>query len=357
MKSFENAVAEGVILGMGNPLLDISAVTSDEVLSKYGLEANNAVLAEEKHMPLYEELSGTDGVTYSAGGATQNSIRVAQWMLQTPGATSYFGSIGDDEYGKKMTTCCTDEDGVNVQYYVHPTAATGTCAVVITGNNRSLVANLSAANEYNMEKHLTLGEQWSVVEKASIYYIAGFFLTVSPESIIRVGKHAAETGSKIMCFNLSAPFLMQVPPFLAAMKQVLPYVDVCFGNETEAETLSQVMDYNTKDLTEIAIKLAQSDKVTPTPRTVVITHGSEPTIVVVADKMRVWSVDTYPITPIKKEAIVDTNGAGDAFVGGFISGLAKGKTIADCVATGSYSASVIIQQSGCTFPGKPTFSG
>jgi hypothetical protein len=29
-------------------------------------------------------------VEYIAGGATQNAIRVAQWMLQVPGAASYF---------------------------------------------------------------------------------------------------------------------------------------------------------------------------------------------------------------------------------------------------------------------------
>merc|ERR1719506_2506484 len=39
-------------------------------------------------MPLYEELQKKEGVEYIAGGAAQNSIRVAQWMLQIPGATS-----------------------------------------------------------------------------------------------------------------------------------------------------------------------------------------------------------------------------------------------------------------------------
>lgn len=44
------------LVGMGNPLLDISAEVPDSVLAKYGLEPNNAILAEEKHMPLYKEL-------------------------------------------------------------------------------------------------------------------------------------------------------------------------------------------------------------------------------------------------------------------------------------------------------------
>ncbi|KAK1311016.1 Adenosine kinase 1 [Acorus calamus] len=35
-------------------------------------------------------------------GATQISIRVAQWMLEAPGATSYMGCIGKDKYGEEM---------------------------------------------------------------------------------------------------------------------------------------------------------------------------------------------------------------------------------------------------------------
>ena len=33
-------------------------------------------------------------VEYIAGGAAQNAIRAAQWMLQIPKATGYIGCIG-----------------------------------------------------------------------------------------------------------------------------------------------------------------------------------------------------------------------------------------------------------------------
>lgn len=353
MGIIEQAVAEGVLLGMGNPLLDITATVGEDVLTKYGLEPNNAILAEDKHLPLYSELKDSGTADFSAGGATQNSIRVAQWMLQSPGATSYIGAVGDDDFGKKMTACCAD-DNVKTQYLVNPTVVTGTCAVLVNGTDRSLVANLSAANTYKVD-HLMEKEQWATVEKASLYYSAGFFLTVSPESMVAVGKHAVAEG-KTMMFNLSAPFLMQVPPFLQAMKDVLPYVDVCFGNESEAATLSEAMSWGTTNVVEIAKKLAQTEKVSARPRTVVFTQGADPTIVVIADSSRIWSVSEYPVIPIKSESIVDTNGAGDAFVGGFVAGMARGVTIADCVAHGNYAANVVIQRSGCTFPTKPSFT-
>lgn len=86
--TIEQAVAEGVILGMGNPLLDICASADPSILSKYDLLPNNAILAEDKHPPLYFELAALPDAIYIAGGATQNSIRIAQWMLQVSRATS-----------------------------------------------------------------------------------------------------------------------------------------------------------------------------------------------------------------------------------------------------------------------------
>jgi adenosine kinase len=132
--SIHRAIAEGVILGMGNPLLDISATVTPDVLVKYGLEANNAILAEEKQMPLYDELVTQYNAEFTAGGATQNSIRVAQWMMQVPNATSFIGAVGADDFAMTMTKC-SRKDGVNVQYLSTAEHPTGTCAVVITDKN------------------------------------------------------------------------------------------------------------------------------------------------------------------------------------------------------------------------------
>jgi adenosine kinase len=89
-------------MGMGNPLLDISNDVTKEILEKYDVKLDSAILAEEKHMPIYDELVKMDGVQYIAGGATQNSIRVAQWMIGEAGKTAYMGCIGKDEFGTQL---------------------------------------------------------------------------------------------------------------------------------------------------------------------------------------------------------------------------------------------------------------
>jgi adenosine kinase len=47
-----------------------------------------------------------------------------------------------------------------------------------------------------------------VIQAASIFYVTGFFLTVSCEAIDLLGKHCV-AARKTLCMNLSAPFLVQ----------------------------------------------------------------------------------------------------------------------------------------------------
>jgi adenosine kinase len=62
---------------------------------------------------LSQDLADKKDVLYIPGGATQNSVRVAQWILKTPGSTSYYGCIGKDDFGEKMQAYCK-RDGVDV---------------------------------------------------------------------------------------------------------------------------------------------------------------------------------------------------------------------------------------------------
>jgi len=337
------------VLGMGNPLLDISADADEALLEKYGLELGNAILAEDKHQPLFAEMVAKPDVKYIAGGATQNSIRVAQWMLQTPGGTAYMGCVGSDENGKKMEEACA-KDGVKTAYMVDASAPTGCCAVLVNKKERSLCTNLNAANNFKAE-HLKKPEVWSLAQAAGIIYSAGFFITVSPESMRLAAQEAADRGA-LYCLNLSAPFLMQVPPFRAVIAELLPKVDVLFGNETEAQTYADVEGWETKDVAFIATRLslvpsAKSGR----KRLVVITQGADPTVVAVNGH-----VTLHPIVQLPKEQLVDTNGAGDAYVGGFLAALSKKLPVTECCRAGAYAASVVVQHSGCTYPEKPEYS-
>jgi len=307
------------------------------------LKPGNAILAEPKHLPLYDEIKKNYAVEYIAGGAAQNSMRAAQWMLQTPKAVGYIGCVGDDENGKTLRKAA-ESDGLTCHYLIDKEKPTGTCAVLINSKERSLVANLGAAESYKMD-HFQSKEIQDIISKAKFYYCTGFFLTHSPHALVELGKHAA-SNNKTFAMNLSAPFLINY--FWDQMSSVLPYADIIFCNEDEAANLGTKLGWGT-DLPTIAAKLADFAKVNQQrKRTIVFTQGARQTIVFDNGKQ-----STFKPIPCKPEEIVDTNGAGDSFVGGFLCGLIQGKPIDDCVHYGHYCAWECIRRSGATYPPGP----
>ncbi|XP_069699814.1 uncharacterized protein Adk2 isoform X1 [Periplaneta americana] len=344
----EGDIREGLVVGMGNPLLDISAIVDAEFLAKYDMIPNNAILAEDKHKPLYDEMIEKYQVDYIPGGATQNSLRVAQWILKKPNVTVFMGCVGQDKYSKILETKARNE-GVNVQYQYTDRVPTGTCGVLITnnGNDRSLVASLAAANCFTID-HIRKPENRAYIENAKFFYISGFFLTVSPPTIMEVANHALKNDCPFM-MNLSAPFLSQF--FKEPMMQAMPYVDILFGNETEAAAFAKEQGFGTDDLMEIALKITQLPKKnTKRARIAIITHGQNP-VILAKDGI----VNEFAAIQLPPEKVVDTNGAGDAFVGGFLAQLVLGRPIETCIRCGIWAATEIIQRSGCTYEGEAMF--
>eukprot|EP00871_Galdieria_phlegrea_P004082 jgi/Galph1/4675/GphlegSOOS_G3393.1 len=359
----ERKITESIILGIGNPLLDISAnvgkwisklvYVEPELLEKYSLKPNNAILAEEQHTPLFEELKRYP-VEYIAGGDVLNSIRVAQWLLETTKSTTYFGAVGMDENSLKLQDCAV-EDGVEVRYDRKPGLPTGVCGVLVTSSGfcRSMVAHLGAASHYSHE-HLVRQEQWDLVTRAKIFYSSAFFFTVSPESLFELGKHACDN-QKTFCLNLAAPFLLENSKYFEMLRELLPYVDILFGNETEARTLSKVMNWHTDNLYSIAEYITKEAKYNACPRTAIITRGTDPTVVAVGSSQRLWFSQEYGIIPCDPADLVDTTGAGDSFVGGFLAGLAKGVPLEQCIAHANYAANLVVKRPGCKLPKKPSY--
>ncbi|KAJ8935096.1 hypothetical protein NQ314_012992 [Rhamnusium bicolor] len=163
-------IRENLLVGMGNPLLDISAIVDKEFLAKYDMKENDAILASDKHKNLYTEIVEKYQVEYIAGGSVQNALRVAQW---------------------------------------------------------SLCANLGSANCFTID-HIKKLENKKLLETAQFYYVSGFFLTVSPPSIMEVAKLALAHDRPFL-MNLSAPFISEF--YKEPLMQVMPYVDILFGNE------------------------------------------------------------------------------------------------------------------------------
>merc|ERR1712008_306714 len=103
---------------------------------------------------------------------------------------------------------------------------------------------------------------------------------------------------------------------------------------TEAATFADAFNLGTTDVKKIALAISMLPKENGSKgRTVIITQGSEP--VVCAANGEVWE---FPAEKLPAAKIVDTNGAGDAFVGGFLAQFVQGRDLATACRCGIWAA-------------------
>ena len=157
-----------------------------------------------------------------------------------------------------------------------------------------------------------------------------------------VGKHVAGNANKVMGINLSAPYICT--EFKDKLVEFMPYVDILFGNDDEYKAFGKAMGWG-EDLKTIGKNIAAMPKARGDKRTVVITEGSNPVIVYHGEEMT-----TYEVPKLADDRFVDRNGAGDAFVGGFLANMYRGKNLAESTRLAIKCAEVVMQHLGCTFP-------
>ena len=167
-----------------------------------------------------------------------------------------------------------------------------------------MCTHLAAANEYKID-HLKSSEIWKLVQQAKVYFVGGYHLTVCVPAILALAEEAAKN-DKVFIMSLSAPFIPQF--FKDQLAQTSKYWDYIIGNETEARSWAESQGHETKDVKEIAQLMAELPKENKErKRTVVITQGTESTVVVVQGEK---GAKEFGIKEVKKEDICDTNGAG-----------------------------------------------
>jgi adenosine kinase len=125
---------------------------------------------------------------------------------------------------------------------------------------------------------------------------------------------------------------------------VFEYCDIIFGNELEVQKWAKATGQSEiNDVLAIAKVLAGLQKINKKrPRMVVITSRTRPTILVSSDDLS--NPKSYPITIVEDDKIVDVNGAGDSFAGGFLGALLVGKTPEEAVLYGHQQATAALQQ-------------
>jgi adenosine kinase len=64
------------IVGIGNPIIDISGNVDDATLQKFGLEFGRTIFANDSNIGFYDLIESQNDVTYIPGGSVTNAIRI-----------------------------------------------------------------------------------------------------------------------------------------------------------------------------------------------------------------------------------------------------------------------------------------
>ncbi len=130
-----------------------------------------------------------------------------------------------------------------------------------------------------------------------------------------------------------ARFVLNLAPVIDVRSDVLQICDPLIVNEHEAQAVASNLGLNPGSATELLPQLASVS------RSVVITLGAAGSVA--AAGSTVWSVAGFQV-----DDVVDTTGAGDAFVGSLCARLALGEDLPTAMTWASAAASLSVERPG-----------
>jgi adenosine kinase len=334
------------IIAIGNPIVDISSEIDKESIQKYRLKWGETVFVDPGNVGFFDELESKPQVTYIPGGSIQNTLRVASWCLNMePNNVGKFsltmlGATGTDPYKDKIVNALKSSGVVPLIQSI-PNMSTSRCGVGIYKKERCLLTEIRASNCLTED---FVNENLNKIDMNDAFLIEGYFLQEKFEICKKLCLDF-NRDKKFIILALSAVFMVQA--HFEKILEISNYADMIVGNMEELEAFAGEKGESYKDTFEkVCRKLSNKD------RLFVITDGSKGVLVSKYDYKKGkldFILQSFP-TIMKTEEIVDLNGAGDAFLGGFLSQFMKGSSLYSCCRAGNDAASIILKNVGCTFP-------
>lgn len=245
-------------------------------------------------MDVYENI----GKAYPGG----NPVNVAVYIVRMGGEAAYTGIVGDDDYGKLMVKAIADK-GVDVS---HVRTEAGSTAVT----------------------HVQLVDGERVMGEYDEGVMANFSLR--PEDIDFLGNHRLVVSAlwgnaqgyfgKIRAKGAKIAYDAATRPWDPAAQEAMPNVSYLFFSDDRGD-MPETRE-NMKKLQALG------------PELVVMTMGEKGSLAY--DGERFFCGEIVPCE------VVDTMGAGDSYIAGFLLGISMDRSIPECMRMGAENSAVTI---------------
>lgn len=262
-----------------------------------------------------------DIISFSNGG---DALNVAMICDKLGGSVGFSGKIGNDEKGNlllgKISSSGLNIDGLKVD----ETSSTSSVVVLIHENGgRNFLYEGGGNNEFSINDI-----RLSILDNYNIVFVGGTFMLplFDGEGAAILFKEAKKQG-KITAMDVSYDATGQ---WIKKIEPCLKYLDYFMPSIGEAKEMSGF-----DNVEEMALEFLNRGV-----KHVIIKMGKDG--IYIKDNQ----VNTY--LPSFKVDVIDTTGAGDSFVAGFLTGIDHEMKLLDCVELGQAVAAHCIQSIGST---------
>ncbi len=288
---------------IGAAIVDIYAVAVDKEIFKKG-----SVPAENTGM--------------SFGGDALNEAVVLSGLGNS---TEIISLLGDDEAAVMVRDCLDRNKVDNRKVTVNPEIPTATNIVLVDSEGeRYFITNPRSSLRKLSKEHILshLEDAGDIVSFASIFVSPKLGVSDMKEVFERIKQNP----SRILIADMTTAKNGET---IKDLEPILKYIDYIIPNEKEASILTGESD---------PVKSAE----------LFLEHGAN-TVIIKCGKEGCIYKSAYEegrIQAYSNVKVIDTTGAGDSFVAGFIHGLSKGLSLQDSCRYGCAVSSVVVEHMG-----------
>jgi fructoselysine 6-kinase len=235
-----------------------------------------------------------------------NPVNVAVYIVRLGGEAAYIGPVGTDVYGEQMMQAMKGK-GVDISHMKVQSGMTAVTHVEIVDGDR-----VFGDYEEGVMADFKLSEE-------DITFLSGYDMVVTGLwGMIESDLPKIQANGTPVAFDFATQLDGQV------LDTAIGHVDYAFFAIDDKEE-SEIREF----MREIKAR---------GPKIVVVTRGSQGSIAYDGDNFY-----TYGIVPCE---VVDTMGAGDSFIAGFLYAICEGQAIPEAMAAGAANSSVTIAYAG-----------
>ena len=239
-------------------------------------------------------------------------------MARLGANVAMIGRVGEDSFGDTLISGMK-KDGLNTIGIEKVSGCTGIASIVVDDSAHNSIIVVPGANfeitTRDIERHKKMYEETDIV----VHQLE------TPMDVVEYSLKLSKSLGKTTILNPA--------PAKDLSDEIIANIDYLIPNETELELLSGITIETEEDVVTGA-KLLMDKGV----KTLVVTLGSK-------GAMYIDEKEVYKIMAHKVEAL-DTTAAGDSFIGGLVTALAKGSTFKDAMEFASKVGAITVTRRG-----------